>query len=325
MKLRRLGNSDLNISAIGLGCFGMSAGYGTPNDTESISTIHYALDNGINFFDTSDAYAAGKNEELVCKALKGGLRQKAVLATKFGNLGRGVPPNGKPNYVTEACEKSLVRLGTDVIDLYLVHRIDTETPIEDTVGAMSRLVEQGKVRFIGLSEASMKTLKKAHSVHPVSALQTEYSLWTRDAEAKFFPTTRELGITYIAYASLGRGFLTGQFRQPDDLPEGDRRHAHPRFYPKNMKKNERLLSILEDIALTKNCTLAQVALSWVLTQGEDILPIPGTKKRKWLKDNIAAVEISLSVDECANLDKVFAPGITAGLRYPFKQMQAVAN
>jgi aryl-alcohol dehydrogenase-like predicted oxidoreductase len=325
MKTRKLGNSDLDVSAIGLGCFGMSSGYGTPDDAESIATIHYALDNGVNFFDTSNAYGAGKNEELIGTALKGGLRQKAVLATKFGNMGRGVPANGKPKHVMEACEKSLARLGTDVIDLYLIHRIDTETPIEDTVGAMSRLVEQGKVRYIGLSEASMDTLRRAHATHPVSALQTEYSLWTRDAETEFFPTTRELGITYVAYASLGRGFLTGQFLQPDDLPAGDRRHDHPRFFPENMEKNKRLLGILEDTALAKGCTAAQVALAWVLAQGNDILPIPGTKKRKWLKDNIAAEDISLSDDECAKLEEIFVPGVTAGLRYPSKQMPSLVN
>jgi aryl-alcohol dehydrogenase-like predicted oxidoreductase len=325
MRIHKLGNSDLNVSVIGLGCFGMSSGYGTPDDTESIATIHYALDNGVNFFDTSNAYGAGKNEELICKALKGGRRHKAVIATKFGNMGRGLPANGQPQQVVEACEKSLVRLGTDVIDLYLIHRIDTETPIEETVGAMSRLVEQGKVRYIGLSEASMDTLRKAHATHPVSALQTEYSLWTRDAETEFFPTTRELGISYIAYASLGRGFLTGQFRQPADLPDGDRRHDHPRFQPNNMKKNERLLSILDDIASAKNCTPAQVALAWVLVQGEDILPIPGTKKRKWLADNIAAVDFLLSKDERSKLEKVFVPGVTAGLRYPSKQMASLIN
>jgi aryl-alcohol dehydrogenase-like predicted oxidoreductase len=325
MKTRKLGNSALDVPAIGLGCFGMSSGYGTPDDTESIATIHYALDNDVNFFDTSNAYGAGKNEELIGTALKGGRRQKAILATKFGNMGRGLPANGKPQHVMEACEKSLKRLGTDVIDLYLIHRIDTKTPIEETIGAMSRLVEQGKVRYIGLSEASMDTLRKAHAIHPVSALQTEYSLWTRDAETEFFPTIRELGITYVAYASLGRGFLTGQFRQPDDLPDGDRRHDHPRFHPDNMKKNERLLNILEDTASAKNCTPAQVALAWVLTQGKDILPIPGTKKRKWLKDNIAAVDISLSKDECVKLEDVFFPGVTAGLRYPSKQMASMNN
>jgi aryl-alcohol dehydrogenase-like predicted oxidoreductase len=325
MKTRKLGNSDLDISAIGLGCFGMSSGYGTPDDTESVATIHYALDNGVNFFDTSDAYGAGKNEELLAKALKGGYREKAVVATKFGNMGRGVPANGKPDHVMEACEKSLARLGTDFIDLYYIHRIDTKTPIEETVGAMSRLVDQGKVRYIGLSEASMDTLRRAHATHPVSALQTEYSLWTRDAETEFFPTTRELGITYVAYASLGRGFLTGQFLQPDDLPAGDRRHDHPRFFPENMEKNKRLLGVLEDTASAKVCTAAQVALAWVLAQGDNILPIPGTKKRKWLKDNIAAVDISLSDDECAKLEEIFVPGTTAGLRYPSKQMSSLVN
>jgi len=325
VKTRKLGNSDLDVSAIGLGCFGMSSGYGTPDDPESIATIHYALDNGVNFFDTSDAYGAGKNEKLIGKALKGGHRQRAVLATKFGNMGRGVPPNGKPEHVFAACEQSVAGLGTDVIDLYLIHRIDTKTPIEDTVGAMSRLVEQGKVRYIGLSEASMDTLRRAHATHPVSALQTEYSLWTRDAETEFFPTTRELGITYVAYASLGRGFLTGQFLQPADLPAGDRRHEHPRFFPENMEKNKRLLGVLEDTASAKGCTAAQVALAWALAQGDDILPIPGTKKRKWLKDNIAAVDISLSDDECAKLEEVFVPGATAGLRYPSKQMPSLVN
>jgi aryl-alcohol dehydrogenase-like predicted oxidoreductase len=318
MKTRKLGHSDIEVGELGLGCMGMSTAYGVPDNPESIATIREALDSGCNMLDSSDAYGSGHNEELLADALKDGYREKAVLITKFGNLGpKGVL--GTPEYVIEACEKSLSRLKTDVIDLYFVHRIDPNVPIEDTVGAMVKLKEQGKIRYLGLSEAAMGTLRRAHAVHPISALQTEYSLWTRDAETEFLPTTRELGISYVAYAPLGRGFLTSQFLKPGDLPEGDRRHDHPRFKPENMSTNKKLLSILNDIAASKFCTAAQVAIAWVLHQGEDILPIPGTKKRKWLRENLAAVDVNLTDTDFSALEDVFVPGITAGQRYPDKQ------
>jgi aryl-alcohol dehydrogenase-like predicted oxidoreductase len=297
---------------------GMSTAYGTPDNPESIATIREALENGCDLLDSSDAYGNGHNEELLAEAFKDGYREKAFLISKFGNLGqKGVL--GTPEYVVEACEKSLVRLQTDVIDLYFVHRIDPNVPIEDTVGAMVKLKEQGKIRYLGLSEAAMDTLKRAHAVHPISALQTEYSLWTRDAETEFLPTTRELGISYIAYAPLGRGYLSSQFVTPEDLPEGDRRHDHPRFHADNMAANKKMLDAINDIASAKSCTAAQVAIAWVLHQGDDIIPIPGTKKRKWLRDNLAAADINLSSDECAALEGVFVPGVTAGQRYPDKQ------
>lgn len=318
MKPRKLGHSDVEVGALGLGCMGMSTAYGTPDNPESIATIREALENGCDLLDSSDAYGNGHNEELLAEAFKDGYREKAFLISKFGNLGqKGVL--GTPEYVVEACEKSLVRLQTDVIDLYFVHRIDPNVPIEDTVGAMVKLKEQGKIRYLGLSEAAMDTLKRAHAVHPISALQTEYSLWTRDAETEFLPTTRELGISYIAYAPLGRGYLSSQFVTPEDLPEGDRRHDHPRFHADNMAANKKMLDAINDIASAKSCTAAQVAIAWVLHQGDDIIPIPGTKKRKWLRDNLAAADINLSSDECAALEGVFVPGVTAGQRYPDKQ------
>lgn len=324
MKTRKLGHSDLEVGALGLGCMGMSTAYGTPDNPESIATVREALDSGCNLLDSSDAYGNGHNEELLADALKDGYRGKAVLITKFGNRGpKGVL--GTPEYVVEACEKSLSRLKTDVIDLYFIHRIDPNVPIEDTVGAMVKLKEQGKIRYLGLSEAAMDTLKRAHAVHPITALQTEYSLWTRDAETEFLPTTRALGISYIAYAPLGRGYLSSQFVTPEDLPEGDRRHDHPRFHPENMSANEKLLNTLNEVAAGKGCTAAQVAIAWVLQQGDDILPIPGTKKRKWLRENLAAADISLSSDECAALEGVFVPDVAAGQRYPNKQFAALVK
>jgi aryl-alcohol dehydrogenase-like predicted oxidoreductase len=322
LKKIELGHSDLEVGVVGLGCMGMSTAYGSPNDKESIATIQEALDNGCNLIDSSDAYGNGHNEELLGKAFKEGYREKAVLISKFGNLGeRGVL--GTPKYVMEACEKSLARLQTDVIDLYFVHRIDPNVPIEDTIGAMVVLKEQGKIRYIGLSEAAMGTLRRAHAIHPITALQTEYSLWTRDAESEFLPTARELGISYIAYAPLGRGYLTSKFITPKDLPEGDRRHDHPRFNDENMALNKKLLGTLNEIALAKNRTAAQIAIAWTLHQGGDIIPIPGTKKRNWLRENIAAADIDLNAEECAVLEIVFAPGITAGQRYPDKQFAAL--
>jgi len=303
---------------MGLGCMGMSTAYGERDDNQSIETIHRAIDSGVNFLDTSDAYAGGVNEELVGRAIAG-QRDRVVLATKFGNirLPDGKPTVcGKPEYVIEACDKSLQRLGTDVIDLYFVHRIDPETPIEETIGAMARLVENGKIRFIGLSEAGEDTIRRAHATHPISALQTEYSLWSRDAERRYLPVCRELGIGYVAYAPLGRGFLTGCIRKPDDLLEKDRRRDHPRFTPENLQKNVALLAPLTAIADEIGCTPSQVALAWVLAQGEDIVPIPGTKRIRYLDENIAALDIALNKDQMKLLAETFTPGAAAGDRYP---------
>ena len=317
MKFRKLG-SELEVSAMGLGCMGMSTAYGKPNDDRSIATIHHAVDKGINFIDTSDAYANGVNEELVGRAIED-RRDRVILATKFGNI--RLPDgkktiSGKPEYVAEACEKSLKRLKTDRIDLYYIHRIDPDTPIEETVGAMSRLVEAGKVRYLGLSEAGMDTLRRAHATHPIAALQTEYSLWSRDAESEFLPVCRELGIGYVAYAPLGRGFLTATIKKPEDLIETDRRHDHPRFKPENLKQNLTLLQSLTDVAADNGCRPAQAALAWVLAQGDDIVPIPGTKRIEYLDENIVALDVSLTAAQMATLTETFKPGATAGTRYP---------
>jgi aryl-alcohol dehydrogenase-like predicted oxidoreductase len=319
---RKLGNQGLEVPAIGLGCMGMSIAYGVRVEADAIATIDRAIDLNAAFLDTSDAYGNGKNEDLVGKAIAG-KRDKIILATKFGNL--RLPDgktaiNGKPDYVISACEASLMRLGTDVIDLYYQHRVDPDTPIEDTVGAMSRLVEQGKVRFLGLSEAGAQTIRRAHATHPISALQTEYSLWTRDVEAEILPTCRELGIGFVPYSPLGRGFLSATIRTPGDLVENDRRHDHPRFWPENMEKNGSLLDVLEEVASRHSVTPAQVALAWLLAQGDDIVPIPGTKKTKFLEENLAAVDLTLSDADRQDLTSVFQPGITAGTRYPEKQL-----
>ncbi len=323
MQRRRLGTSDLEVSAIGLGCMGMSMSYGERDDAESIATIHRALDLGVDFLDTSDMYANGVNEELVGRAIAE-RRSEVVLATKFGNIRlpdgtTGV--NGKPDYVIEACEASLKRLGVEVIDLYYQHRIDPDTPTEDTVGAMARLVEAGKVRFLGLSEAGPETIRRAHTVHPIAALQTEYSLWTRDAEAELLSTCRELGIGYVAYAPLGRGFLTGAVRSADALGAADGRHRHPRFAAECISANLPLLAPLEEIAAAKGCTPAQVALAWVLSRGEDIVPIPGTKRRRWLEENIRALDFAFDDGDLARLEAIFTPGVAAGTRYPAGQMK----
>ena len=322
MRTIKLGNSDFDISVIGLGCMTMTGIYGKADDAESEATIQYALDNGMNFLDTSDAYGAGKNEDLLGRALKG-YRDKAIICSKFGNLGRsdsGRTVDGRPEYVIEACEKSLKRLGIDVIDLYLVHRRDPEVPIEDTIGAMKTLIDAGKVRYIGLSEAGVDAIKRAHAVHPLSALQSEYSLLYRDAEQEWLPTCKELGITYMAYSPLGRSLLTGAIHSMDDLPEGDRRRSHPRFHKENLPKNVVLLKAIEKVSEKHNCSPSQVAIAWVMAQGEYIIPIPGTKQRKHLKDNIVAADVSLDSDDLKTLGDVFKPGATAGTRYPEKQL-----
>jgi aryl-alcohol dehydrogenase-like predicted oxidoreductase len=326
MQQRRLGKDGPSVSAIGLGCSGMSGDYGVPDDVESIATIHRAIDLGLTLFDTSDAYSAGRNEDLVGRALKG-RRDKVFLATKFGNIrgpkGERGGVNGRPDYVPVACEASLKRLGVDVIDLYYQHRIDPNVPIEDTVGAMARLIEQGKVRYLGLCEAGARTIRRAHKVHPLAALESEYSLWTRDVEAEILPTLRELGISLVPYSPLGRGFLSGAFAQRDDLIPTDRRHAHPRFQEGNFEQNLQLLEPLRAIAADKGCTMAPVALAWLLTQGADIVPIPGTKRRKYLEQNIAAIEISLSRAEIDMLSAAFPPNAAAGLRYPEFQLKGM--
>ncbi len=324
MKYRNLGHSPIEISAVGLGCMTMTGLYGAADENECIATIHAAIDNGVTFLDTSDAYGAGKNEELVGRAIAD-RRDKVVLASKFGNVTKDGKPGGegRPEYVVEACDKSLQRLGVDTIDVYFQHRVDTDVPIEDTVGAMAGLIEQGKVRYLGMSEAAAPTLRRGHAVHPISALQTEYSMWTRFPEHDLLPTCRELGITYIAYSPLGRGFLTGAVKRLDDLGEKDRRRDHPRFLAENIAHNVALLGPIEEIAVAKGRTPAQVALAWVLAKGDDIVPIPGSKRRDHLMENIAAVDIMLDDSEIAALDAAAPPDFTAGDRYPAGQMRVV--
>jgi aryl-alcohol dehydrogenase-like predicted oxidoreductase len=326
METRRLGSQGLDVSAIGLGCSGMSSDYGVPDDRESTATIHRAIELGVTLFDTSDAYGAGHNEQLLGAALRD-RRRKVLIATKFGNMrgpnGERGMANGRPDYIPQACEASLKRLGTDVIDLYYQHRVDPNTPIEDTVGAMARLVEQGKVRFIGLCEAGPATIRRAHAVHPLTAVQIEYSLWTRDVEDEVLPLVRELGVGFVPYSPLGRGFLTGAFRSRDDLIPTDRRHAHPRFQGENFNTNLRLLAGIEQVAKQKGCSLGQVALAWVLSRGDDIVPIPGTKRRRYLEENVAAVSIKLQPDEIAKLERAFPRGAASGTRYPEAQLKTL--
>jgi aryl-alcohol dehydrogenase-like predicted oxidoreductase len=318
MNKRVLGSNQLEVSAEGLGCMGMSEFYGRADEGEAIATIHRALDLGVCFMDTADMYGPFTNEKLVGRAITG-RRDQVVLATKFGNERRAdgswVGINGKPEYVRSACEASLARLGVEHIDLYYQHRVDRTVPIEETVGAMAQLVREGKVRHLGLSEAAPETIRRAHAVHPITALQTEYSLWSREVESEILPTVRELGIGFVAYSPLGRGFLSGRFTRPEDLPEDDFRRAHPRFQGENFERNLELLAGVRELAAEKAVTPAQLALAWVLHRGEDIVPIPGTTRRARLEENVAALDIALSPAEIARLDAALPVGATAGERY----------
>ena len=325
MKQRKLGKQGLTVPAPGLGCMGMSDFYGTRDDQESIATIHRALDLGVTLLDTADMYGCGENERLVGRAIKG--RREVVLATKFGNVrderGNFLGVNGRPEYVRACCDASLQRLGVKEIDLYYQHRVDPQVPIEETVGAMSELVRAGKVHYLGLSEAAPATIRRAMKVHPLSALQTEYSLWTRDVEAEILPLCRELGIGFVPYSPLGRGFLTAKFKKPGDLPVNDWRRNNPRFQGGNFERNLKLAERIETLAKRKQCTPAQLALAWVLAQGDDIVPIPGTKRRNYLEENVAALNIELTPVDLKEISAAAPPGATAGLRYPEPAMQAV--
>lgn len=317
MQRRPLGNSALEVSAVGLGCMPLSSGYGPSDDAASLATLRHAFDLGITFLDTADVYGGGHNERLIGRAIAD-RRDEVVLASKFGQVPQGdgsVRIDGRPDYVTEACEASLQRLGVETIDLYYQHRVDPEVPVEETVGAMARLLEAGKVRALGLSEAGAETIRRAHATHPISALQSEYSLWTRDPEPEILPTCRELGISLVCFSPLGRGFLTGAVRRREDLSDNDYRRTIPRFEQANFADNLAQLAILEELADAKNCSTAQIALAWLLANGDDILPIPGTRKGDHLEDNAAAVKLVLSADERTVLDEAFAGGAASGARY----------
>jgi len=326
MEKRALGKQGLMVSAIGLGCMGMSEFYGPADENESIATIQRALDAGVTFLDTADVYGPFKNERLVGRAIRG-RRDEVVLATKFGNQrgedGGWLGVNGRPEYVQSACDASLARLGVDVIDLYYQHRVDASVPIEDTVGAMAELARAGKVRFLGLSEAAPGTIRRAHATHPITALQTEYSLWTRDPEDEVLATVRELGIGFVAYSPLGRGFLTGRFRGPEDFLEGDYRPNSPRFQGENLEKNKELVARIEAIASTLGVTPGQLALAWLLAQGPDIVPIPGTKRLRYLEEDLAALGVRLTPAVLAKLDQAAPRGATAGARYPEAAMRVI--
>jgi len=326
MKQRTLGRQGLVVSELGLGCMGMSDFYAGRDEAESMATLDRALELGITFLDTADIYGPYLNEELVGRFLRG-KRDRVVLATKFAIMrspeGTWLGVNGKPEYVRQCCDASLKRLGVDHIDLYYQHRVDPDVPIEDTIGAMAELVHAGKVRYLGMSEAAAATIRRAHAVHPISALQTEYSLWTRDPEDDILPTTRELGIGFVPYSPLGRGFLTGRFRRPEDLPADDVRRSHPRFQGENFQKNLQLVDRISGLAVEKRCTPSQLALAWVMAQGDDMVAIPGTKRRGYLEDNAGAVNVRLSADDLRRLDEMMPSGVTAGLRYPAQTMAAV--
>ena len=329
LKTRRLGNQGLTTSSLGLGCMGMSEFYGDRDDSESVATIHRALELGVTLLDTADVYGPHTNEELVGRAIKG-KRDRVILATKFGIVRDLKNPaaravNGRPEYVRASCDGSLKRLGVDVIDLYYQHRVDPDVPIEETVGAMAELVRSGKVRFLGLSEAAPETLRRAHGVHPISALQMEYSLWSRDAEDGALLMCRNLGIGFVAYSPLGRGFLAGRFKTVNDLPADDYRRSSPRFQGLNFEKNLELVRHIKELARQRGCTPSQLALAWVLARGQDIVPIPGTKHRRYLEENIAAADISLTSAELARINAVAPRGVAVGNRYPEAMMQSLGR